>query len=94
LLTIALRPLPRFREFYQCDLDIAGEYDAMIADSECLRIAVEVLSALDIGEFVIKVRCNVALMDNHSEFFGILVLITRLNELEIILYVDSHICLC
>jgi histidyl-tRNA synthetase len=82
--TIASRPLRRFREFYQCDLDIAGEYDAMIADSECLRIAVEVLSALDIGEFVIKVRCNVALMDSHGEFFDIWILTTIFNELEII----------
>lgn len=45
----------RFREFYQCDIDIAGEFDPMIPDAECLRIAVEVLTALDVGDFVMKV---------------------------------------
>lgn len=45
----------RFREFFQCDIDIAGEYDAMIPDAECLRIACEVLSALNIGQYEIKV---------------------------------------
>lgn len=28
----------RFREFYQCDFDIAGSYPAMVADSEVLRV--------------------------------------------------------
>jgi histidyl-tRNA synthetase len=45
----------RFREFYQCDYDIAGEYDPMIPDAECLRVMVEVLSEVDIGKFKIKV---------------------------------------
>ncbi|KAK0073322.1 hypothetical protein PV325_009898 [Microctonus aethiopoides] len=46
----------RYRGFYQCDFDIAGTYDAMLADAECLRIVVESLSALNLGEFVIKVN--------------------------------------
>lgn len=46
----------RYREFYQCDFDIAGVYDAMLPDAECLKIAEEILSSLDIGEFVIKVN--------------------------------------
>ncbi|KAI0897279.1 histidyl-tRNA synthetase [Annulohypoxylon nitens] len=37
----------RMREFYQCDLDIAGVYDPMIPDAEILRIIVESFSALD-----------------------------------------------
>ncbi|CAD6240095.1 GSCOCG00002500001-RA-CDS [Cotesia congregata] len=49
----------RYREFYQCDFDIAGEFDAMLPDAECVRIVSEALTALDIGAFVIKVnhRC-------------------------------------
>ncbi|KAJ2777820.1 Cytoplasmic and mitochondrial histidine tRNA synthetase [Coemansia javaensis] len=46
----------RMREFYQCDFDIAGVYDAMIPDAECVRVAVEVLSSLDVGAFVIKIN--------------------------------------
>lgn len=38
----------RFREFYQCDFDIAGVYDSMIPDSEILCIIVEVFEALDL----------------------------------------------
>ncbi|VDN09625.1 unnamed protein product [Dibothriocephalus latus] len=46
----------RFREFYQCDFDIAGEYGLMLPDSECLRIIYEVLIELELGDFVIKVN--------------------------------------
>ncbi|EDW33789.1 GL26979 [Drosophila persimilis] len=28
----------RYREFYQCDFDIAGTYDPMLADAECVKI--------------------------------------------------------
>lgn len=46
----------RYREFYQCDFDIAGTFDLMIPDAECLRIVHEILTALDLGDFVIKVN--------------------------------------
>ncbi|KAM9377682.1 histidine--tRNA ligase isoform 2-T2 [Pholidichthys leucotaenia] len=46
----------RYREFYQCDFDIAGQYDAMIPDAECLRIVHEILSELELGDFRIKVN--------------------------------------
>ncbi|KAM6455422.1 histidine--tRNA ligase, cytoplasmic [Liasis olivaceus] len=46
----------RYREFYQCDFDIAGHYDIMIPDAECLKIVHEILSALQIGDFLIKVN--------------------------------------
>ncbi|KAK0385674.1 hypothetical protein NLU13_6851 [Sarocladium strictum] len=42
----------RMREFYQCDFDIAGEYDAMIPDSEILRIMVEAFRGLGLGQDV------------------------------------------
>ncbi|CAF92276.1 unnamed protein product, partial [Tetraodon nigroviridis] len=38
------------------DFDIAGQYDAMIPDAECLKIVHEILSELDIGDFRIKVN--------------------------------------
>ena len=38
----------RYREFYQCDFDIAGEYGPMIADAEILLIIVEGFAALEL----------------------------------------------
>jgi len=46
----------RFREFYQCDFDIAGSFARMVPDSECLCVASEILSALPIGSFAIKLN--------------------------------------
>ena len=46
----------RYREFYQCDFDIAGNYDRMVPDSECIAVAAEILSGLPIGDFIIKVN--------------------------------------
>ncbi|KFD55617.1 hypothetical protein M513_03365, partial [Trichuris suis] len=46
----------RYREFMQCDLDIAGEYDCMIPDAECLKIVAEILTDLQIGDFEIKIN--------------------------------------
>jgi histidyl-tRNA synthetase len=36
----------RMREFYQCDFDIAGVYDAMVPDAEIIRIISEVFDSL------------------------------------------------
>jgi histidyl-tRNA synthetase len=46
----------RFREFYQCDFDIAGKYDAMVPDAEVLAIMQEILEALTVDEFLVKVN--------------------------------------
>uniref|UniRef100_A0A8B9PUC3 histidine--tRNA ligase n=1 Tax=Apteryx owenii TaxID=8824 RepID=A0A8B9PUC3_APTOW len=46
----------RYREFYQCDFDIAGQFDSMIPDAECLKIVHEILSDLQLGDFLIKVN--------------------------------------
>uniref|UniRef100_A0A8D0FZB8 histidine--tRNA ligase n=1 Tax=Sphenodon punctatus TaxID=8508 RepID=A0A8D0FZB8_SPHPU len=46
----------RYREFYQCDFDMAGQYDPMIPDAECLKIVHEILITLNIGDFLIKVN--------------------------------------
>lgn len=42
------------------DFDIAGQYEAMLPDAECIAIACEVLSALEIGDFTIKVSSALA----------------------------------
>jgi len=36
----------RMREFYQCDFDIAGSFDAMVPDAEVLKIVTEVFEEL------------------------------------------------
>ncbi|KAM3926054.1 histidine--tRNA ligase, cytoplasmic-like [Leptodactylus fuscus] len=46
----------RYREFYQCDFDIAGHYDPLLPDAECLKIMYEILSQLELGDFLIKVN--------------------------------------
>jgi histidyl-tRNA synthetase len=52
----------RFREFYQCDLDIAGDYDPMLADSECLTIIHDIMTQLDVGKHEIKL-CHRVLLE-------------------------------
>ncbi|GLC65359.1 hypothetical protein PLESTF_000284700 [Pleodorina starrii] len=46
----------RFREFFQCDFDIAGAYAPMVADAEVLKVLVEILSDLQLGQFEIKIN--------------------------------------
>ncbi|XDB51952.1 PREDICTED: probable histidine--tRNA ligase, mitochondrial isoform X2 [Capra hircus] len=38
------------------DFDIAGQFDPMIPDAECLKIMCEILSELHLGDFLIKVN--------------------------------------
>lgn len=42
------------------DFDIAGDYDPMIPDVECLKIITEILTELDIKKFKIKVSCIIS----------------------------------
>eukprot|EP00741_Cyanophora_paradoxa_P008547 tig00001339_g8272.t1 len=60
----------RFREFYQCDLDIAGSYGLMIPDSEILKILTEVLDALDVGRYAVKINHR-RLLDAILEIAGV-----------------------
>ncbi|KAI3832890.1 hypothetical protein MKW92_011848, partial [Papaver armeniacum] len=41
----------RFREFYQCDFDIAGKYCTMGPDFEVVKVLTELLDELNIGEY-------------------------------------------
>jgi histidyl-tRNA synthetase len=61
----------RFREFFQCDFDIAGgNYGVMIPDAEVIKIVAEILSQLPIGGFNIKINHRV-LLDSIVEISGI-----------------------
>jgi len=60
----------RLREFYQCDFDIAGAYDPMIPDAECVKIVQEILSAVDVGPFVIKLNHRM-ILDGIFEVCGV-----------------------
>lgn len=60
----------RYREFYQCDFDIAGSYDAMLPDAECVKVVSDILKALDIGDFAIKLNHR-KLLDGMFEACGV-----------------------
>jgi histidyl-tRNA synthetase len=60
----------RYREFYQGDFDIAGDYDIMLPDVECIRIIHEVLTSMELGRFVIKVNHR-KLLDGMFEACGV-----------------------
>ncbi len=38
------------------DYDIAGTYDPMLPDSECIKIMAEILARMDVGDFQIKLN--------------------------------------
>ena len=53
----------RMREFYQCDIDIAGTYDRMVPDAEIIRIVCEVFgekglawTSAKVGGFTVKIN--------------------------------------
>ena len=60
----------RFREFFQCDFDIAGTYSTMVPDSEVIKVMVEILSDLDIGDFCIKINHRL-LLDSIMAVCGV-----------------------
>lgn len=60
----------RYREFYQCDFDIAGAYDPMLPDAECVKVVTEILSSLDIGAFDVKLNHR-KLLDGMFEACGV-----------------------
>ncbi|XVF30296.1 hypothetical protein REPUB_Repub16aG0044500 [Reevesia pubescens] len=60
----------RYREFYQCDFDIAGQYEKMGPDFEVIRILSEVLNALNIGDYEIKLNHR-KLLDGVLEICGV-----------------------
>ena len=63
----------RFREFYQCDLDIVGSnYGKMVPDAEILKVAVEILSEIKVGKFIIKI--------NHRKLLDLVINIAGISN--------------
>ncbi|KAK7370018.1 hypothetical protein VNO80_12068 [Phaseolus coccineus] len=61
----------RYREFYQCDFDIAGTPpEKMGPDFEVVRILTELLDELDIGEYEIKLNHR-KLLDGMMQICGV-----------------------
>lgn len=52
------------------DFDIAGLYDPMIPEAECMRVVYEILESLNIGKFLIKVNHRL-LLDGIFEACGV-----------------------
>ncbi|XP_038884703.1 histidine--tRNA ligase, cytoplasmic isoform X1 [Benincasa hispida] len=60
----------RYREFYQCDFDIAGQYEKMGPDFEVIKIMTELLDELNIGQYEIKLNHR-KLLDGMLEICGV-----------------------
>jgi histidyl-tRNA synthetase len=60
----------RYREFYQCDFDIAGVYELMEPDFEVVKVLTELLDQLDIGTYEIKLNHR-KLLDGMLEICGV-----------------------
>ncbi len=59
----------RFREFVQCDADIVGSYD-MTADAELVQLACELLSALGVDQFEVRIN-NRKILSGLMESIGV-----------------------
>ncbi|KAI3853953.1 hypothetical protein MKX03_024179 [Papaver bracteatum] len=60
----------RYREFYQCDFDIAGQYCTMGPDFEVVKVLTELLDELNIGDYEIKLNHR-KLLDGMLEICGV-----------------------
>lgn len=69
----------RFREFLQCDFDIAGSYKDMVADAEVIKIVDECLDSFNIGKYFVKI--------NHRQILGAILTLSGLES-------DIHATIC
>ncbi|XP_059445667.1 histidine--tRNA ligase, cytoplasmic-like isoform X3 [Corylus avellana] len=60
----------RYREFYQCDFDIAGQHVKMGPDFEVVKILAELLDKLNIGDYEIKLNHR-KLLDGMLDICGV-----------------------
>lgn len=60
----------RYREFYQCDYDSAGDTMSRLPDAECLQIMSSIMRSLAVGEFQIKTSHR-GLLDGFFEIAGV-----------------------
>jgi len=56
----------RYREFYQCDVDIVGS-DSPLADGEILALVNDCLKALDFSSFTIRVNSRAVLLSSMEK---------------------------
>ena len=56
--------------YFKQDFDIAGQCDEMVPDVECILIVKEILSKLNIGQFLIKVNHR-QVLDGIFEVCGV-----------------------
>ena len=59
----------RFREFFQCDVDIVGT-SSMAADAECVDVARTVITELGVEKFLVKIN-NRKILNGFITFSGI-----------------------
>lgn len=45
------------------DFDVAGHYDPLIPDVECIKVVAEILSKLELGNYSIKVLISLISLD-------------------------------
>ncbi|KAL6968302.1 histidine--tRNA ligase [Sarracenia purpurea var. burkii] len=60
----------RYREFYQCDFDIAGQYETMEPDFEVVKVMTELLDELSIGDYEVKLNHR-KLLDGMLDICGV-----------------------
>jgi len=61
----------RFREFYQCDIDIIGDGElSLLSDAEIPSIIYSIFKQMDIGPFVININ-NRKIIQGYLNFLGI-----------------------
>lgn len=60
----------RFREFHQCDFDVAGVYPSMVPDAEVIKVLTEILDDLDLGAYEIKLNHR-GLLDSMLDIAGV-----------------------
>ncbi|XP_057505174.1 histidine--tRNA ligase, cytoplasmic-like [Actinidia eriantha] len=60
----------RYREFYQCDFDIAGQYETMGPDFEVVKVMTELLDELNIGDYEVKLNHR-RLLDGMLDICGV-----------------------
>ncbi len=59
----------RFREFYQCDFDVAGS-SLLVADAEVIKVTTDILRKLPLGDFKLKI-IDRRLLDGILEICGV-----------------------
>ena len=59
----------RFREFYQCDFDVAGS-SLLVADAEVIKVTTDVLRKLQLGDFKLKINDR-RLLDGILDICGV-----------------------